>query len=328
MPASDRRAARFLIACGLTLALVLGAVAARVVWFDAYWLFRRTPPWLADTGGANRLLDRQTRRGKVLQALARDYDLALIGSSTTYHGLDPADIDPGAGTAFNVGISALIADELATVAAVVGARPQVRRATIGLDYYMFSRPTVPVHLDADLATPTGRLTARIGSVLSRYAIEDSRLAEVAGAEDPGRWTYAGFRVTPPLPAPLTQENDATRRRTTVAYRPESLASLDLALARLGPREVQVYLSPVSDAQRRVLADLGLTDDFDRWRADVARVVAGRGARFLDLTTLADDEPFDPLKGSTAAWLDNLHFTPLIGRRVLERLGLRRAATAG
>jgi hypothetical protein len=329
MPASDpRRAARFLALCALTLALALGAVAARVIWFDAYWLFRSTPPWLGVTEGSNRLLDRQTRRGKVLQALARDYDLALIGSSTTYHGLDPADVDPRAGTAFNLGISALIADELATVAAVVGAQPQVRRATIGLDYYMFSRPTVPVHLDPALATPTGRLTARIGSVVSQYAISDSRISEVTGAEDPGRWTYAGFRVTPPLPAQATQDNDATRRRTTVAYRPETLASLDLALARLAPREVQVYLSPVSGAQRRVLADLGLTDDFERWRADVARTVGARGARFLDLTMLGDDEPFDPMRGSTAAWLDNLHFTPLIGRRVLERLGLRTPPPAG
>ena len=327
MHASDSRGpARFLALGALTLALALGAVGARVAWFDAYWLFRRTPPWLAETGGSNRLLDRQTRRAKVLQALSRRYDIALIGSSTTYHGLDPDDLDPKAGVAFNLGISAIIADEIATVAAVVASRAEVRRVTLGLDYYMFSRPEVPVHLDADLATPTGRLTARLGSLFSEYAITDSRLSEVAGSEDPGRWTHAGFRVTPPLPPALTDQNDATRRRTTAPYRPESLASLDLALARLAPRQVQVYLSPVSDAQRRVLADLGLTGDFERWRTDVAAAVARRGAQFLDLTEIARDAPFDPAKGSNAAWLDNLHFTPLIGRRVLERLGLRGAAT--
>lgn len=317
---------RFLAATVLTLALLLAPVAARVVWFDAYWVFRTDPPWRAATEGGNRLIDRQTRRAKVLQALTRSYGLVLIGSSTTYHGLDPDNVEAvPAATVYNAGISAIIADELAVVAAVVASRREVTRAVLGLDYYMFSRPRVPVHLDPSLATATGRLTALMGSVLGRYAIADSRLEAVEGSEDPGAWTYAGFRVTPPLPPALTRENDAARRHSTAPFRPDTLASLDRVLEHLRHVKVDAFLSPVNEAQRRVLADLGLMDDFARWREAVVAVGARHGVRILDLSDLGTRYPFDPARGSTAAWLDNLHYTPLIGRLVLERLGLRRAA---
>lgn len=325
MPASEAASRRFLALTAAFLAILVAGVAGRVIGFDAYWIFRDDPPWRAETGGNSRLLDRQTRRAKVLQALTRRYDLALIGSSTVYHGLDPADVTALApGLVFNAGISAIIATELPVIAAVVASRAPAR-AVLGLDYYMFSRPSVPVHLDEALATPSGRLTALMGSVLGRYALADSRLAAVEGGDDPGAWTREGYRITPPLPAALTQENDATRRRTTAPFRPETLAGLDLALERLSGVELTVYLSPVSDAQKRVLADLGLTDDFERWRAAVKHVCAARGQMILDLTGLGAPYPFDPAKGSTPAWLDNLHYTPLIGRQVLARLGLRRAA---
>lgn len=324
MPASEAASRRFLVLTAFFLALLVAGVAARVIWFDAYWIFRQDPPWRAASDGNSRLLDRQTRRAKVLQALTRSYDLALIGSSTVYHGLDPADVTaPAPDRVFNAGISAIIATELPVIAAVVASRSPAR-AVLGLDYYMFSRPGVPVHLDEALATPSGRLAALMGSVLGRYALADSRLAAVEGGDDPGAWTRTGYRITPPLPAALTLANDATRRRTTAPFRPETLAGLDLALDRLSGTDLTVYLSPVSDAQRRVLADLGLGDDFERWRDAVMRLCAARSRPALDLTGLGSPYPFDPAAGSTAAWLDNLHYTPLIGRQVLERLGLRRA----
>ena len=307
-----------------TLALVLVLVVGRVVWFDAYWLFRETPPWLEATGGANRLLDRQTRRAKILQAMTRDYRVALVGSSTVYHGLDPRDVAPDLqGAVFNVGISALVADELPVVADVVASRSGADRVVLGLDYFMFSRRDPPsVQLSRTLMDATGRWNTLFGSLVSEYAIGDSRMSRVAGGDDPGSWTRDGFRITPPLPPELTQGNDAIRRRTTAPYRPETLLHLDHALAALSRRTVTVYLAPVSPAQRRLMDELALMDDFARWRGDAARVAAAHGARFLDLADLGASYPFDPTMGSTAIWLDNLHFTPVLGRQVLERVDLR------
>jgi hypothetical protein len=327
MPSSDMRSGRgwrgVLIVAAGTCVTALALVAARVVWFDAYWLYRERPPWLALTNGANRLLDRQTRRAKILQALTRPYTIALVGSSTVYHGLDPQDADPALrGQIFNVGISALMADELPLVASVVASRRDLDRVVIGLDYYMFSRRKPPVALDPDLASRSGRWTALMGSVISRYAIMDSTIGEVAGGEDPGSWTYAGFRITPKLPPALTRENDMIRRRTAAAYHSDTLDALHSTLALLVGHDVEVYLSPVSDAQRRVLADEGFLADFARWRSDVAEVAARHGVEFADVVDLGSAFPFDPAGGSTDQWLDNLHYTPALGRRVLQEVRLR------
>jgi hypothetical protein len=320
-----RRWRAVLVVAAFTLVGSLGLIAARVVWFDAYWIFRAHPPWLDITHGANRRIDRQTRRAKILQAITRDYTVALIGSSTVYHGLDPRDADPQfRGRTFNTGISALMADELPVVASVVASKGRVHRAIIGLDYYMFSRRDAKIALDADLATGTGRWTALMGSVVSWYALTDAWLSEVAGGEDPGSWTYDGFRETPKSPSALTIEHDAIRRRTAAPYRPETLEALSAGLDALGHREIVLYLSPVSDAQRKVLADGGLLQDFARWRGDIAALAKHRGVSLLDLADLGAAFPFDPAQGSNDYWLDNLHYTPAIGRLVLQKVGLRSA----
>jgi hypothetical protein len=308
-----------------TLVVVLALVAGRVVWFDAYWLFRQTPPWLADTGGSSRLLDRQTRRAKALQALTRSYSIALLGSSTVYHGLDPRDADPSVRDAiFNAGISGILAAELPVMASIVASRSGVERVVLGLDYYMFSRSGGSVQLDRSLATPLGRANALIGSVWSRYALFDSRIGAIADNSDPGTWTRAGFRAVPALSSEITVEHDAIRRRTSTTFRPETLEALDVVLGKLKPRRVDVYLAPVSGAQHRVMADLGLTDDFERWRQAVTQKLATLGVPVLDLVDLGASFPFDPARGSTDAWLDNLHFTPVIGRKVLTAVELRTA----
>jgi hypothetical protein len=109
-----------------------------------------------------------------------------------------------------------MADELPVVASVVASKGRVYRAIIGLDYYMFSRRDAKIALDADLATGTGRWTALMGSVVSWYALTDAWLNEVAGGEDPGSWTYDGFRETPKKPSrrsrsSMTQSVGAPRR---------------------------------------------------------------------------------------------------------------------
>lgn len=323
MPGSDLSPSwRRPLALGLLiLAAAVALVAGRVVWFDSYWVFRRSPPWLAETQGQNRLLDRQMRRAKTLQALTRDYEVALVGSSTTYHGLDPADADPGR-RIYNAGISGILADELPVMASMVASRAGVRQVAIGLDYYMFSRTDRSVRLDAALATPIGRANALLGSLVGRYAIHDAWPGEVEAATDPGRWTYDGFRATPKLEPELTRLNDTIRRRTTVPLQPSTYVSIEETLAILHGRRIDLYLAPVSGAQRRVLSDLGHMEDFARWREDMRALAARHGVRFLDLTALGSDDAFDPQNGSTDFWLDNLHYTPLIGRRVLAAIGLR------
>ena len=328
MPSSDRDAGwrwrRALGTAAAVLLLALSLIIGRVVWFDAYWIWRERPPWLDVTGGASRVLDRQTRRAKVLQALNREYHVALLGSSTVFHGLDPRDVDPALrGRVYNAGISALMADELPMVASVVASRRGVDRVVLGLDYYMFSRrDPPPVQLSRALLSDVGRWNTLLGAALGRHALADSFIAEIEGGSDPGSWTRDGFRITPKLPPELTRQNNATRRRTTAPYRPGTLAPLREALRELARLPVSLYLSPVSDAQRAIMAELSLLDDFARWRSDIARLAAEHRVSFLDLADLGAAHAFDPELGSTDIWLDNLHYTTVLGRQVLEAVRLR------
>ena len=198
------------------------------------------------------------------------------------------------------------------------------RAIIGLDYYMFSRRDPPVALDSGPRHGTGRWTAALmGSVISWYALTDAWLSEVGGGEDPGSWTYDGFRETPKSPSALTMEHDAIRRRTAAPYRPETLEALSAGLDALGHREIVLYLFPVSDAQRKVLADGGLLQDFARWRGDIAALAKHRGVSLLDLADLGALFRSTRPRARTIR-LDNLHYTPAIGRLVLQKVGLRSA----
>ncbi|MDB5591244.1 SGNH/GDSL hydrolase family protein [Enterovirga sp.] len=323
-PSAETRWRAALAVGGLAVCATLALGVGRVVWFDAYWVYRERPPWLAVTGGASRILDRQTRRAKVLQALVRPYSVALLGSSTVYHGLDPRDVAPRLrGEVYNAGISALVADELPLVASVVASRSRLRQVVLGLDYYMFSRrDPLPVQLSPSLRDAAGRWEARLGAAISRYAITDSFIDRVARGAEPGAWTREGFRITPKLRPDQTRQNDAARRRLTAPYRPETLEPLRQALHAFAHVRVTLYLSPVSEAQRRILAERGLLDDFSRWRADMAGVAAEHGATFIDLADRGAADPFNPDSGSTDVWLDNLHYTPVLGREVLNAVGLR------
>ena len=71
-------------------ALIAGAVATIAV--DPYWVFRHSPLWVAWTGGVNRLLDVDMRRAKPLQLFTRPAETVLVGSSTVYRGINPAEI--------------------------------------------------------------------------------------------------------------------------------------------------------------------------------------------------------------------------------------------
>src|SRR4051812_50128549 len=96
MGVEDRRAwngfgRALVVSCALCLAIGVAATAA----VDPYWVFRTQPPWLAWTGGVNRLLDVDMRRAKPLQLFSRPAETVLIGSSTVYPGLPPADTAGG-----------------------------------------------------------------------------------------------------------------------------------------------------------------------------------------------------------------------------------------
>lgn len=301
------------------LAVVAGTAAT--IWADPLWAFRVDPPWVARTGGVNRLVDVEMRRAKPFWLQAAAPDLVLLGTSVAYRGLDPRDASP---TAFNFGLSAMMAPELPTLAALAAAEPSVRRIAIGLDYFMFTDFPAPPPIDPANATEAGRLRARLGATVSLRVLAGIVPAVLARALEPGAWRRDGFKSSPGYAADFTRRASAAETQHRLAYRPETIADLRLALARLSGRDVRLYLSPTSPDFQRIARDKGRGPEIAAWKRDVAAVAEAAGVPLHDLTRQHPFADFDADAGSSATWLDTLHFRPVVGRWVLERIGFAQA----
>lgn len=316
----------FALAFVVTVASLLLLTAALTIWRDPFWVLREAPPWTKAGLGESRLLDTRMRQVKPLQ-LARIRPVTLlIGSSVVYRGLDPAALAENMPRpAYNAGLSSLMADELPAVAALARDLGSVRRVVLGLDYYMFTRFPPPPALSPALAAAGGRLQALLGLTFNSEAPE--HLLGRRSRTEPGLWRADGFKTTPDFDAALTRKVAAAQDIAAMAYEPGRLVALAEALRLLEGVELSLYLSPVSRPQLALLEAGGRLPEFERWRADVARLAAGRGVPLLDLATGHPFDDFDPEKGSSRFWIDNVHFKPEVGRWMLMRLGLASAGPA-
>jgi hypothetical protein len=302
-------------------AAVLLLTAMATLWRDPFWVFRAAPPWTRDGAGASRLLDTQMRQVKPLQIANLRPGTLLVGSSVVYRGLDPRDLDPKLPQpAYNAGFSSLMAAELPVLAALARDVGSVRRVVIGLDYFMFTRLPPPPPLRPELASAFGRAEMRLKLMFNSDAPENLRGGGQRRTE-PGLWRGDGFKTTPDFDAALTRKVAAAQDIAAMAYEPERLAALDAALGGLRGLDIAVYLSPISAAQLSLLADGGRRPEFERWRMDVAAVTARHGLTLYDLATGHPFDDFDPDRGSSRFWIDNVHFKPEVGRWVLARIRL-------
>jgi hypothetical protein len=306
---------------------VLLLTAAATVWRDPFWVFRAAPPWTRDGAGASRLLDTQMRRVKPLQIANLRPGTLLVGSSVVYRGLDPRDLAPGLPQpAYNAGFSSLMADELLTLAALARDVGSIRRVVVGLDYFMFTRFPPPPPLRPEVASGLGRAEMRLKLMFNSEAPENLRGAGQRRTA-PGLWRGDGFKTTPDFDAELTRKVAAGQEIAAMAYEPERLAALDATLTRLRGLDIAIYLSPVSAAQLGLLAQGGRRPEFERWRADIAAVAGRHGLTLHDFATGHPFDDFDPDKGSSRFWVDNVHFKPEVGRWVLAQLGLASGTVA-
>jgi hypothetical protein len=308
-------------------AAVLLLTAMATLWRDPFWVFRAAPPWTRDGAGASRLLDTQMRQVKPLQIANLRPGTLLVGSSVAYRGLDPRDLEPDLPQpAYNAGFSSLMAAELPVLAALARDVGSVRRVVIGLDYFMFTRLPPPPPLRPELASAFGRAEMRLKLMFNSDAPENLRGGGQRRTE-PGLWRGDGFKTTPDFDAALTRKVAAAQDIAAMAYQPERLAALDAALGGLRGLDIAVYLSPISAAQLDLLSAGGRRPEFERWRLDVAAVTARHGLTLYDLATGHPFDGFDPDRGSSRSWIDNVHFKPEVGRWVLAQLGLASAAVA-
>ena len=305
-----------------TIMLAVGLLTVLTLWRDPYWVFRDTPPWTRDGVGASRLLDVEMRLIKPLQIARLTPQTLLIGSSVVYRGIDPRDASAEAGQVYNAGFSALMARELPTLAALAIDVGSVKRVVIELDYFMFTAWPPPPPIDRKLATASGRREALVSVVLNPKAIDNLRGPRPQRME-PGLWHGDGYKATPDFDAALVGKITREQNIAAMLYQPEALSHLEKALDLLQGRGVTIVLSPMSAAQRQLIADGGRAAELMSWRRDVAALAARRGLPLHDLVSDHPFEDFDPGNASSRYWLDTLHFKPEVGRWLLGRIGLGR-----
>lgn len=306
---------------------VLLLTAAATIWRDPFWVFRAAPPWTRDGAGASRLLDTQMRRVKPLQIANLRPGTLLVGSSVVYRGLDPRDFAPGLQQeVYNAGIASLMGAELPVLAALARDVGSVNRVVIGLDYFMFTRMPPPPPLRPEIASAFGRAETRLKLIFNTDAPENLWGRGLKRTE-PGLWRGDGFKTTPDFDAAMTRKVAAAQDIAAMAYEPERLAALDATLDRLRGLDIAIYLSPISRAQLGLLSVGGRLPEFERWRMNVAVVTGRHGLTLHDLATGHPFDDFDPEKGSSRFWVDNVHFKPEVGRWVLAQLGLASGSVA-
>lgn len=306
---------------------VLLLTGAATLWRDPFWVFRATPPWTRDGAGASRLLDTQMRRVKPLQIANLRPGTLLVGSSVVYRGLDPRDLTSVLPQpVYNAGFSSLMADELPVLAALMRDVGSVRRVVIGLDYFMFTRLPPPSPLRPEVASRLGRTEMRLKLMFNSDTLENLRGGGQQRTE-PGLWRGDGFKTTPDFDAALTRKVAAAQDIAAMEYEPRRLAAVDAVLDRLRGLDIAVYLSPVNGAQLALLEQGGRLREFERWRTDIAVVTGRHGLTLHDLATGHPFDDFDPYKGSSRFWIDNVHFKPEVGRWIFAQLGLASAPVA-
>jgi hypothetical protein len=92
---------------------------------------------------------------------------------------------------------------------------------------------------------------------------------------------------------------------------------------LKDRNVIVYLSPITQAQKRRFEQASELESLSRWRMEMHALVQEEQRIFYDFTDDHILDDFDPEKGSSTHWIDNLHFKPVVGRSILQRMTMAR-----
>lgn len=319
---------RRFIALTLSFAAVpLLLLSGFLVWSDPYYVWRTSPPWQYSPA-----LDLKMRFAKSVQLPMRAPEVIFLGSSTVYRGIDPSDLASPSGY-YNLGISSLRMTEALGYLRYATQWTTLRRAVLGLDFFMF---------DANVTSESGfdpRLTAAgsgveflLTSVLSLTAAVD---AYAALTIDPainrdGEWLANGFKKSHPRTAEIVEQNLARAREEFERFDLGERGFVELqemiALCRAKGIELQLYFSPAHRRYLEMIEGVGLGKKYRLWRRRVIDLARQEHVALWD---------FDDTLVTHASWaeanslfVDANHFGPQVGRAILRRLGFPVRAEVG
>jgi len=313
-------ARRYALAVAAMFVGTLGVLAAFVAHVDPYWLWRQEVAWRYNAAYETRM-----RFAKSLQMLQRRPRTVLIGSSVVYRGMNPADV--ALDDTYNLGISSLRIREAETYVHALLRWSRPERIVLAVEYFAFDRLRPSESgFDPTLAETGSLARSAFGAFASATAVTDAwRLMRKHAGDPDGTWQRDGYKATrsrsPEEVAATLAMTHALFSKTDVD--PAELAALVRIMdaARAARVELKLFVPPyhrswLETAQTALRSGMR----FAEWIAAVERIARSGGVELWDFAT---SNPYaDTLVGQgNAYYLDPSHFTPLMGRWILARLGL-------
>ena len=274
----------------------------------------------------------------------RRYRGLVLGSSRVQLGIPPAGPGLPAKATYNAGLQAARMTDIESLAALARRhQEELEIVVLGVDFFSFSaRETEREDVTGDEFTelPRPRFRADLASF-------ETFLRSLATVVD--NWRGRAERVLPfgVARVEVAMPEDARHPRTMFenillrnflvqpgsyagfVYGEEQLDALERTLA--GFREagipVKVFVSPVHARQLEALHQLGLYEEWERWRRDVALRVERVGGP-LELWDFAGytrihTEPVPDARTPMQWWWESSHYKRSVGKALLRRLfGLR------
>jgi len=292
---------------------------AFVALVDPYWLWRGH-----DTSAYSPALDNRMRYVKSLHLLLRQPDVVLLGSSVVYRGLDPSDTTLH--SVYNLGISSLRIREAETYirALLHWSRPSL--IVLGVDYFAFDtvKKTEP-GFDPGLADTDYPFKASFSAFLSATALSDAwRMVRITKQDDDGIWHRNGYKKTRPRTPAEIKDLLASTKSFFAATRIDAteltaLASIVKRTKKAGTRLI-LFVPPYHQSWIDAASGAGSNLDFDAWSEAVATFALEQGVELWDFAR-ANPYATAPVGVGSKWYLDPSHFSPLLGRWIMQRIGI-------
>ena len=311
----------YALTAAATFAALAGGTAACTVWVDPYLL--RADVVAGDAAPPVRPL-RRAELTQPLRAIARQPDVLLVGSSRTLLGLDPADVDAGAGVVSNVGVCGVRFDEAADLLEFVLTWTRPHTVAVEVHPTAFNAGA-PRRIPSTDPASVDRLVEALATAFLGWDGLHDAARTVRESPGPARTKVspAGFAAMAAFDADKVGRNLAeSRDAPPLELAAWAAPTVERVVRLCGGRGIRLvfYFPPVHRDYEGTLAggpEAGAAvRDLVRRRA----VVGGGDVEVYDFRTLPGLTD-RPLVASTAEYLDHSHFTPAVGRGVLRRIGL-------
>jgi hypothetical protein len=287
------------------------------------------------------------REAKVLNSIWYKPQVAALGSSNVWSYVDPrlgSLRQPDGRFAYNFGLPGVSMFEVAAVFRHLVALGNLRRAVVGLEFFMFAgnRPfpgtvdTMPLAYQPQYRNKTFSYVSR--HLLSMGALYRSLSAEIGAIVPAARAGEAA------LPQALDEErlrgmiHRADREQTTALYRSdqpflftdregrstfEALRSI-IALAQREGIRLDLYLTPHHARAYELIRGIGLWPKYRAWLRELATIADETGACIIDFGSYSDlTTDTGPATGPSAVFRthpDSVHMGAELATQVIDSLG--------